>query len=360
MRYVDEFRNPRDILKVAAKIEGIAPRRKINIMEVCGTHTQNFHRFGLNKLLPKSINFISGPGCPVCVSPQGYIDAAIALSRRKDVIIITFGDMLRVPGTGSCLEKERAKGARVRIVYSPLESLNLARDNPDKKLVFLAVGFETTAPAIALSIIAAKDTGVRNLYFLTSLKLVLPVMRHLLSDKKLNVDAFLSPGHVSAIIGTEGYGFVAEKYKAPCCIAGFEPLDIMEGIYLILRQLKDNKTKVDNQYARVVAKRGNLKAQKIIRRVFKNSNAIWRGFGRIPLSGLKIRDEFSGFDAKRVFNLKTAGKDAPSKCRCAQILKGLIRAQDCPLFLKSCTPDNPVGPCMVSSEGACNAHFKYR
>lgn len=362
MKYIDEFRNSKRVLKIAAGIKAIAPRGAINIMEVCGTHTQNFHRFGLAELLPKNIRFISGPGCPVCVSSQRYIDTVIALSRREGVIILTFGDMLRIPGSSSSLEKERAGGANVSIVYSPLEALTIAKLNPDRKIIFLGVGFETTAPAIALSIIAAKKARIKNIFFLNSLKLVLPVMRYLLLDKRLKLDAFLCPGHVSAIIGTKGYEFIAKRYKIPCCVAGFEPLDILEGIYFILRQIRGKKPQVDNQYTRVVTKTGNLKAQRIINRVFKKSSADWRGFGNIANSGLKIRDEFSLFDAEKKFPVILQKKIISSArgCLCADVLKGLITPKECPLFLKACTPDNPVGPCMVSNEGACNAYSRYR
>ncbi|PIP19237.1 MAG: hydrogenase formation protein HypD [Candidatus Omnitrophica bacterium CG08_land_8_20_14_0_20_41_16] len=362
MKYVDEFRNSKRVLKIADSIKAITPHKSINIMEVCGTHTQNFHRFGLAKLLPKNIRFISGPGCPICVSSQRYIDTAIILSRRKDIIILTFGDMLRIPGSSSSLEKERAEGANVSIVYSPLEALTIAKINPDRKIIFLGIGFETTAPAIALSIIAAKKARIKNIFFLTSLKLVLPVMRYLLLDKRLKLDAFLCPGHVSAIIGTKGYEFIAKKYKIPCCVTGFEPLDILEGIYLILKQIRSNKPEVANQYTRVVTKTGNLKAKRIISRVFKKSSADWRGFGNIYNSGLKIRTEFSLFDAEKVFpnSLAAFTLESTKGCLCGDVLKGLINPDNCPLFGKACTPDNPVGPCMVSNEGACNAYFRYR
>ena len=362
MKYIDEFRNKGLIKKVADKISKIAPCDKVNIMEVCGTHTHNFRRFGLNRLIPNSINLIAGPGCPVCVSTQDYIDKAITLAKQKDIIILTFGDMLRVPGGKASLEKQRAEGSDVRIAYSAWDSLKLAKDNPTKKIIFLAVGFETTAPTIGLSILAAKKENLNNLFFFSSLKLIAPAMDYLVKDKRLNLQGFLCPGHVSTIIGTKPYEFIPKRYKISCCVAGFEPLDILEGIYTLLKQIINNKPKVINQYARVVRQKGNPKAQKIISKVFKISDSSWRGLGGIAQSGLKIKDEFSKFDAEKVFSLydkRYAICDKPSRCRCGDILKGLISPMDCLLFAKTCSPDNPKGPCMVSAEGACNAHYKY-
>ncbi len=363
MRYIDEFRNKNLIKRILSQIKEIAPEDRLNFMEVCGTHTQSFCRFGLHKLLPSNLRLIAGPGCPVCVSSQGYIDSAIKLAGHKDIIILTFGDMLRVPGSFSSLEKERAGHGNVRVVYSALDSLNVARLNPDKKVVFLAVGFETTAPTIALSIISAKKENLRNLFFFCSLKLIPPAMEYLLRDKRLNLNGFLCPGHVSAIIGTKPYEFIPKGYAIPCCITGFEPLDILEGIYLLLRQIVKKKPAVENQYTRVVSRSGNLKAKNIIHKVFRITDASWRGLGNIPNSGLKINEEFSQFDAEKIFSIKQKDKRTKKQemqCRCADILKGLISPLDCPLFLKACSPDNPIGPCMVSAEGACNAYYKYR
>lgn len=362
MKYIDEFRNAKLVKKISQRIFAVTPNQNINIMEVCGTHTQNFYRFGLDKLLPKNIKFISGPGCPVCVSPQDYIDNAIKLAQSKDTIIVTFGDMLRIPGSSSSLEKEKAKSGNLRVAYSPLDALTIAKSNRHKRVIFLAVGFETTAPTIALSILAAKNENIKNLTFLSSLKLIPPALTYLLLDKRLKLDGFLLPGHVSAIIGTKGYEFIPKRYKISCCVAGFEPLDILEGICIIIEQIINNKSYVANQYARIVNKPGNLKAQSIIKEVFKVSDSGWRGFGIIPGSGLKVRKDFSQFDASRFL---PAGKAANSlkfseRCKCADVLKGLILPLSCPLFAKRCNPDNPVGPCMVSSEGACNAYYKFR
>jgi len=361
MQYVDEFRDKKLILKAAKQIRLSIPHKKLTIMEVCGTHTMNFCRFGLQDLLPENLNFIPGPGCPVCVSHQGYIDSAIKLARRKDVVIATFGDMLRVPGTHSSLEKERARGARVRIVYSPLDALELARINLKNKVIFLGVGFETTAPTIALSIIRAKAEKLENISFFVSLKLMPPVMKHLLKDARLNLSGFLCPGHVSSIIGTRPYEFIPKDFGIPCCVAGFEPLDILEGILMILNQVKQSKPKVDNQYSRVVRPGGNPEARKIISRVFKTDDAYWRGMGFIPGSGLKIKEAYVKFDTQKIFSLKSlGGRQAPTKCNCANVLKGLITPDKCPLFAKACVPEKPLGPCMVSIEGACHAYYKYK
>lgn len=362
MKYIDEFRNKDLIKNIADKLRTITPPENINIMEVCGTHTQNFRRFGLDKLIPPSLRLIAGPGCPVCVSSQDYIDKAIALAKLKDTIILTFGDMLPVPGTISNLERQRAEGHDVRVAESCWDSLKIAKENPTQRVIFLAVGFETTAPTIALSILWAKKENLKNLFFYPSLKLIPPAMDYLAHDRRLNLQGFLCPGHVSTIIGTKPYEFMAKRHKIACCIAGFEPIDILEGIYFLIQQIVKNRPKVANQYVRVVTKQGNIRAKKIIYRVFKVSDVCWRGLGRIPNSGLKIKKEFSQFDVERLLLIKGkryARKDIQKGCRCGDILKGLITPLDCRLFSKVCSPDNPVGPCMVSSEGACNAYYRY-
>lgn len=362
MKYVDEFRNKNLIGGISEKIRKIALKDKINIMEVCGTHTQAFFRFGLNKILPNSLRLLSGPGCPVCVSSQEYIDDAVRLAGHKDVIILTFGDMLRIPGSNSTLEKERARFGNVRVVYSALDSLKVARLNPGKKVIFLAVGFETTAPTIALTILSARKENVKNLFFFSSLKLIPAAMNYLVQDKRLNLHGFLCPGHVSAIIGTKPYEFIPQRYKIGCCIAGFEPLDILEAIYFLIRQILSNRPRVENQYTRVVTRQGNPKAREIIAEVFTVHDAYWRGLGRIPQSGLTLKKEFYKFDAKKVFGLRHVVRNVgrTTQCRCADVLKGLISPLDCPLFSKVCSPENPVGPCMVSNEGSCNAYYKYK
>jgi hydrogenase expression/formation protein HypD len=363
MRYIDEFRQKKLIQRVSWMIKEVVPADQIRIMEVCGTHTQSFFRFGLGEFLPSNIRLISGPGCPVCVSTQEYIDQTIQLAKQEGAIVTTFGDMLRLPGSHSSLEKEKANGADVRIVYSTLDSLAIAQSNPRKKIIFLAVGFETTISTIAFSIILAKQQAIGNIFFLTSLKLMPPALAYLLKDKRLNLDGLLCPGHVSAIIGLMPYNFIPRKFALPCCVAGFEPLDILEGIYSLLRQINSGKPRVDNQYSRVVTKKGNPAAVKAIEKVFQTDNAYWRGLGEIPGSGLKIKNQFAEFDAEQVFPLRKNRLVASAKqksCRCADILKGLIIPRECGLFSGACTPEHPVGPCMVSKEGSCSIYYKYR
>jgi len=363
MRYVNEYRNKKLIRQTADSIKDIMPSRNIRFMEVCGTHTQNFLRFGLHKLIPPSLKLISGPGCPVCVSTQEYIDKTILCTKLKDAVILTFGDMLKVPGSNSSLEKERAKGGDTRVLYSARDSLRVAKENPDKKFIFLAVGFETTAPTIALTILAARKENIKNIFFLSSLKLIPPALAHLVVDERLKVEGFLCPGHVSTIIGIKPYEFIPRRFKIGCCIAGFEPLDILQGLYFLLRQIKDGRPVVENQYQRAVKIQGNSQAKRIIAKVFKIEDVSWRGLGNIPNSGLKMRDEFRRFDAERIFSIKRNNaitKQRVTKCRCADVLKGLIQPTECLLFSRICRPDNPIGPCMVSNEGACNAHYRYR
>jgi hydrogenase expression/formation protein HypD len=363
MRYVDEFRRASLVDRVAQGIHKIAPKENLNIMEVCGTHTQNFFRFGLDKLLPQNLHFISGPGCPVCVSHQEYMDQAIAYTQDKNIILVTFGDMLRVPGTRSSLEKERAKRGNVFVVYSALDALTFARRYPHKKVVFLAVGFETTASTIALSIRQSGKEKLNNLFFFSSLKTIPQAMQYLVQDKRLNLSGFLCPGHVSTIIGTRPYDFIPQRYGVGCCIAGFEPLDILEGIYFLLRQILKKTPRVENQYKRAVTRNGNLKAQKIISQVFEQNDAYWRGLGRIPKSGLKIKNKFSQFDAQKMLPLRVnpaVPTRKQKKCHCAEVIKGLINPDDCALFKKICSPENPYGPCMVSAEGTCHSYYKYK
>ncbi len=363
MRYIDEFRNESLVKKAAISINKIAPRETINLMEVCGTHTSSFFRFGLKTLLPDNIRLISGPGCPVCVSDVSYIDKAIAYSALKDVILLTFADMLRVPGSNSSLEKQNSRGRDVRVVYSAWEALRIALDNPGKTIVFLSIGFETTAPTIALSLLEANRKKIKNLLFFSSLKLIPPAMEYLLKSKDINIQGFLCPGHVSTIIGTKNYEFIPKKFKIPCCVAGFEPLDIMQAIYILLKQILRNRPEVANQYVRLVKKEGNQKAKRVINKIFKVRDATWRGIGIIPKSGLKIKEEFSRFDAEKVLPIEPSKKVKDKRyklCRCGEVLKGKIQPRECVLFLKACNPKNPFGPCMVSAEGACNAYYRYQ
>jgi len=362
MKYIDEFRNEKRVNLAGKRLAEIMPKRQINLMEVCGTHTQSFYRFALDKIMPANLKLIAGPGCPVCVSSAEYIDQAIGLARDKENIILTFGDMLRLPGGKSSLEKERANGGDIRVVYSPMDALEVAGKNINKRAVFLAVGFETTAPAIGLSILMARKKKLNNIYFLCALKLITPALDYLARDKKLGLSGFLCPGHVSCIIGSGAYDFIPQKYRIGCCVAGFEPLDILEGLYLLVKQINDNSPRVDNQYMRAVTRKGNVRAQKIIRDVFEPKDEIWRGLGELAASGLKIRNEFRAFDAEKVFGIKLRMPSSVRRtpCRCGDVLKGVISPADCGLFPKTCSPDNPIGPCMVSSEGACNAYYRYK
>ncbi len=358
MKYIDEYRSSQRCKKIVSLINEFDLKKGINLMEVCGTHTANFFRFGLKKLLPNKINFISGPGCPVCVSHQSYIDKAIELSKNKDIIIATFGDMLRVPGTNASLEKQRSQGTDIRIVYSCLDSLDIAKKRKDKKIVFLGVGFETTSPTIAATILTARKERIKNFFILPSFKLIPPAMKALLKDK-VNIDGFLCPGHVSTIIGLRPYEDIAAGYKIPCVIAGFEPLDILEGIYMLTRQIMKKEARVENQYIRAVEHNGNPAALKIINKVFKVSFENWRGIGKIDKSGLRLKDAFIDFDAEKFISGFKSKITSEEKCRCGEVLKGLIRPKECKYFRRVCSPQNPLGPCMVSSEGACGIYYRY-
>ncbi len=332
--------------------------RQINIMEVCGTHTVSIFRNGIRSTLPEKIKLLSGPGCPVCVTDQGYIDIVLQLADRDDYLIATYGDMIRVPGNGGSLETKQSK-ANVKIVLSSEDALQLAKDNPEKEIVFVAVGFETTAPATAVAVKEAAAEGIDNFSILSGHKLVVPAMRALVSEKNHKIDGFLCPGHVSVITGYDAFTEIVEDFGRPCVVAGFEPIQIIEGLAEICRQLSTGKPSVKSIYTAVVTKKGNTTAQKIIAECFEASDGYWRGLGKIEKSTLKLKDKYSRFDAFKRFNTaKTAGVER-NGCRCGEVLCGLIEPPECGLFAKSCTPQTPIGPCMVSSEGACAAWFKY-
>jgi len=316
-------------------------------------------RFGLKSVFPKRVNMISGPGCPVCVTPTEDIDKAIELARKDGVIVATFGDMLRVPGSFSTLEKEKAKGADVRIVYSPMDALAMARENPDKNVVLLGVGFETTSPGMAVAVKAAKKEKIDNFFVLAMFKTIPQALEKILKAGNRRIDAFLLPGHVSAVIGSKPYEFIAKKYKIPGVIGGFDSKDILKSIDMILTQIKNRRPEIGIEYSSVVKKEGNKSAIKLLNEVFKNVESNWRGIGRIPSSGLELRRAYSAFDASKKFRLKTKKAKDPAGCRCGDVLLGILDPERCPLFAKRCRPSNPVGPCMVSSEGACAAAFKY-
>jgi len=332
--------------------------RPVVIMEVCGGHTMAIHRYGIHSLLPAAISLISGPGCPVCVSDIRFIDRAVALARRKDSIIATYGDLIRVPGSSSSLEKERASGADVRVIWSALEAVSIAENNPDKKIVFLAIGFETTAPGTAIAVVEADTKKLTNYFVLSSHKIMPPAMTALI-DKGVKIDAYLCPGHVSVITGAGIYEPIAREYGKSCVVSGFEPADILQSILMIVRQIEKGIPAVEIQYTRAVKPSGNIKAQELIKEVFMLRDDWWRGLGVIPESGMTLRPRFEAFNAEAIQVDVEPAKEVKG-CICGEILKGLKAPAQCPLFAKACTPDHPVGACMVSSEGSCAAYFQYR
>ena len=333
--------------------------RRINIMEVCGTHTVSIFRNGIRSILPDNVKLLSGPGCPVCVTDRGYIDTVLELAERDDVIIATYGDMIRVPGAEGSLET-RSDKVSVRVVLSSNDALELARKNPGKTVIFIAVGFETTAPATAVAVRQAQENNISNFCILSNHKLVVPAMMAILSGKNDNIDAFLCPGHVSVITGYNAFSGIVEKYKRPCVVAGFEALQILEGLSEICHQLAENKPQVKSVYSAVVTPAGNRKAQQLITECFEKTAGYWRGLGEIEDSTLQLRDEFETFDAYKKFGIEPEPKEDDSGCRCGEVLCGLIEPDQCALFGSKCTPNQPIGPCMVSSEGSCAAWYKYR
>ena len=344
------------IEKILRLAEG---KKKLRIMEVCGTHTVAIFRAGIRQLLPENIELVSGPGCPVCVTNDDYIDKAIAYSKQKNFIVATFGDMLKVPGSRSSLAAAQAEGAQIKIVYSPLDCLKLAQENPDKQIIFLAVGFETTAPTAAATVLAAKAHGIKNLFMLSAQKLVPPALRFLLSDPQVKVDGFLLPGHVAVVIGAEAFNFLATEFKVPSAIGGFEAEEILLAIKSILEQIDGGQVAISNNYRSVVKAEGNLAAKKILAQVYEVADVAWRGMGKIPASGLKMRKEFSAFDIEQVAPITIERVEKKTACRCGEVLRGVIKPTSCPLFGKACQPLHAVGPCMVSVEGVCAAWYKY-
>ncbi len=331
----------------------------LTLMEVCGTHTMSICQHGLRSLLPDQIQLISGPGCPVCVTPVGYVDHAVAVVRRPGTIIATFGDMVRVPGSTSSLQREQAVGGTVKVVYSPLDAVALAEKHPDQTVVFLGVGFETTAPATAGALVTARRKDLHNFMVLCAHKTIPMAMGVLASDPELQVDGYLCPAHVSAVIGADAYQVLAEQCRVPCVITGFEPLDILQGVLMLARQIVAGAARVEIQYRRVVKPQGNRKAQALIDEVFEACAADWRGIGTIPGSGLRLREEFAAFDAALQLPVTVEPPREHVGCRCGDVLKGKARPRDCPLFRSVCTPEEPVGACMVSSEGTCAAEYRY-
>ncbi len=358
LNFINKFKDPELCRNILEKIrnEATTPFR---FMEVCGTHTVAIFQSGIKTLLPENISHISGPGCPVCVTHDREVAAFLALA-EQGVQLATFGDLMRVPGPyGRSLKSVQADGGRIQVVYSPFDALQLALDNPGEKVVFLGVGFETTAPAVAATLKVAREQGVKNFFVLSMHKLVPPALQALAMERDIRVDGLLLPGHVSTIIGVQPYFFLASDYGMPAVITGFEPLDILQSILILLHQKKDGRIRIVNNYKRAVADQGNPKALAVMNEVFVPADARWRGLGNIPGSGLLLREEFSEFDAWKAFDPKTEDVQALPGCRCGQVLKGQILPDECPLFRNKCTPASPVGPCMVSTEGSCAAFFKY-
>ncbi len=359
MKYLDEYREADAVMKYASLIKKLVTK-PWNIMEVCGGQTHSIVKYGLDELLPEEVTLIHGPGCPVCVTPLEQIDKAIELASRKAIIFCSFGDMLRVPGSKKDLLSVKAEGGEVRILYSPIDAIKIAKENPDKEVVFFAVGFETTAPANAMAVYQAKQQEIKNFSILISHVLVPPAIEAILSSPNNRVNGFLAAGHVCTIMGYEEYYPIAEKYKVPIVVTGFEPVDILNGIYMCIKQLEEGRAEVENQYSRVVDEGGNVHAQNIIKEVFKIRNRKWRGIGEISHSGLGLNDNYSEYDAEIKFNLNDIVVDEPSECISGLILQGIKKPLECEAFGRICTPEHPLGATMVSSEGACAAYYKYR
>jgi len=359
MKYVDEYRDAALVHQLAAAIARVTTR-PWTIMEICGGQTHAIVKFGLDELLPKNITLVHGPGCPVCVTSAELIDQAVDLALKHGAILCSFGDMLRVPGNGIDLLTAKARGADVRIVYSPLDAVTIALENPAKQVVFFAVGFETTAPANAMSVLRAEREKVKNFSILTSHVLVPPAMRAILGSPDNRVQGFLAAGHVCTIMGTSEYGPIAREFKAPIIITGFEPVDILEGILLCVKQLESGRAEVENAYSRAVRTEGNVHARKIVEQVFEVCDRDWRGIGVIPQSGLAVRPAYAHYDANQCFLLPHTNGSACTECISGEIMRGVKKPHDCPAFGKRCTPEQPLGAPMVSSEGACAAYYRYR
>jgi hydrogenase expression/formation protein HypD len=361
MKYIDEYRDPALVAGLLKKISKVADAiaHRVTIMEICGSHTFAIGRFGIRKLLPASINLISGPGCPVCVTSSRDVDIALYLARLPDTIFATFGDMLRVPGTnGDSLQKIRAAGADVQVVSSADECIKLAHSNPQKEVIMMGIGFETTAPTIAATVESCRKRAIKNFSVFSVHKIVPPALSAIIADPLLNVDGFLCPGHVSTMIGSDAYKMITEADRA-AVITGFEPVDIMEGIWMMLSQIQSGKKEVAIQYSRGVRPEGNIRAMNFLQSMFNTVTVEWRGLGPIPASGLVFNDTYAAFDTLKKFEIPAIQTDEIKGCSCGDILRGIKAPQDCLLFKNLCTPTNPIGPCMVSSEGTCSTHYKY-
>lgn len=354
-----QFRDPSRIRMIGERLKKLIVPRPYTFMEVCGTHTMAIRRSGIHSLLPDNVRLISGPGCPVCVTPERYLDTACAMARQHHVVLATFGDMVRVPGSYGSLSSLRAEGADIKVVYSPDGALDHAREHPECNVVFLAVGFETTAPAVAATLLRARELKLGNYFILSGHKRVIPALAAIGDDPQLSVDGFILPGHVSAIIGSEPYRFIAESLNRACVITGFEPADILLALIMLIKQCETRDYHVAIQYSRAVRQYGNLRALDLMDTVFEPAASVWRGFGLIQESGLVLRESFRHFDALARFPVEVSAAIESAACRCGDVLKGIITPEECALFGRECKPLTPVGPCMVSSEGSCAAYYKY-
>ena len=366
MKYVDEFRDPTKAQTLVNAIQDLVAQidicrsRSLQIMEVCGGHTHTIFRYGIQTMLPEQIELIHGPGCPVCVLPMGRVDDCVAIAETPGVIFTTFGDAMRVPGSRKSLMQAKAEGADVRMVYSPLDALSLARANPGRQVVFFGLGFETTMPSTALTVLQAEREGIRNFSLFCNHITIVPTIKAILDSPELTLDGFLGPGHVSMVIGTRPYEFIARHYHRPLVVTGFEPLDILQSIWMVLRQIKDGRCEIENQYTRVVPERGNAAGLEAVARVFELREFFeWRGLGSIDHSGVRIREAYSHYDAERKFDVPALRIADPKSCQCGEVLKGVIKPWQCKVFGSACKPETPLGALMVSSEGACAAYYQY-
>ncbi len=361
MRFVDEFRDADKAQALSGQIAALCePGRRYSFMEVCGGHTHTIYKHGLEDYLPESVTLVHGPGCPVCVIPMGRLDDAIYIATQPDVIMTSFGDMMRVPGGKGSFFDAKAKGADIRMVYSPLDSLKVARDNPNKRVVFMAIGFETTAPSTAMTVLRAAADGIENFSIFCNHVTIIPAIKAILDSPDMRLDGFLGPGHVSTVIGCKPYEFIARDHNKPLVCAGFEPLDILASIYQLMIQLRDGRCEVENQYTRVVPWDGNLKALQVINEVMELRPYFeWRGLGFISHSALKVRESYAKFDAEEIFKIPGIRVADPKACQCGEVLKGVIKPWECKVFGTACTPETPIGTCMVSPEGACAAYYNF-
>lgn len=368
MKYVDEYRDEGVGQSIVRRVTELLPaalersghEAPLKLMEVCGGHTHTIFKYGVEDLLPPEIDLVHGPGCPVCVIPMGRLDDAIHIARQEGVIFTTFGDMMRVPGSSGSLLDVKAEGADIRMVYSPLDALKIARQNPERRVVFFAIGFETTAPSTAVTLLRAQAEGVENFQVFCNHVTIIPVIKAILDSPDLRLDGFIGPGHVSTIIGAHPYEFIARDYGKPVAVSGFEPLDVLQSVYMIVKMLAEGRSEVENQYTRVVPWEGNRKAMEVLARVFELRPFFeWRGLGFIGRSALRLSDEFARFDAERHFEIPGLRVADPKACQCGEVLKGVIKPWECKVFGTACTPEHPIGTCMVSSEGACAAYYNY-